>query len=365
MKFDSICVDGSSIKYKEYVYIIESKLNALFRTNIKTGETEYLISLKCKKKEELYRDAYLYKNYAWFIPWMAEQILCINLDTLDCKYYDIPYGKLNEKDIAYSVFTYFFSSVMLNEKMIFCIPTGTDTAILIDMEQQKIIKYEGIVDVDRENFAYGACDKEWIYMSPYSGDRMVAINYITGKTKEYPWIYSCKEYSGMTCSNGKLWFAPNKADNMLVFDLQEAKFEKIPLGEVYNSEFNYLDIFVHNEILWILPWWSKGILLYDIKTKKWKFREKDAEICWYYDTELRKVHTDDKIMFVSCRTGYISIYDEENDKFDNIPVKVDFDGMRDKIDISAVAESHSYSDYRYAEKYLGLEKYVQIINQYY
>ena len=360
-------IEADAVEYKGNIYFIPSYMNALFSLNLHTRETRLIKILGVSYKANNYRNAFRYKEHAWFIPWETDKILYVNLKTLLIKYFDIPYQRINRYGLNTYPYTYYFSSLKIDEKYVFLTPTGTDTAVLIDMENQAIKTFDGIIDVKTEILWGSAVFGNCVYMSPCKGNRMISLNFKTGEIKEYPWQYQPMQYSGMCINGNKLYFAPNKADNLLSFDLDSERYEEIPLGDFYKKSASYLELFSFKDSIWLLPWWSRYILIYSLNDKSWSCIRKDDEICTSYDTELRIIDYEIDPIFVTCRTGYVSIYHKDTGLFENLPVRIDVEDIRkyvaDNIDlINTYFSPHMYMDF---EQYIGLGNYITICNKFY
>lgn len=358
-------IEAAAVEYRGYIYFCQPQTNAFFRINVESEKTEFLCFLHTEKKDEGYRSAFRYKNYAWYIPWQAEAILCVDLETFHMEYYDIPYAKKNDKGLTTYPFAYFHSSGRINEEEIFLVPTGTDTAVIINMKERDIKAHKGIIDVENEVMWYGTCVGDNIWMAPYEGKRLIIMDYKTGEVKSLPWKYESMQYSGMLYWNNKIWFAPNKADNMLVYDLETKEYEKISMGECYNPDYTYLEIKYYDGKIWILSWWSNNILLYDPEKKEWSSIAKDSEICFFYATEFRNIEYEGEFAFVTCRTGYISIYDKVNKRFKNIFVEIDKDDICKKIganeeELKVIEKTFRGEAYYDADRYLGLDNFIKV-----
>lgn len=361
-------IEAAAVEYKGYIYFYQPLINALFRLSLKNANTEFLCFFNNEKVDKPYRNAYRYENYAWFIPWEAEKILCVNLDDLHSEYYSVPFSKKNIRGLSLYPHAYFPTSGRINEEEIFLVPCGTDTPIIINMKTKKITAYKGVIDVDHEIMWYGICVEDEIWMAPYEGKRLVILNYKTGDVKSFPWMFESMQYSGMLYYDNKIWFAPNNADNMLAFDLKTKEYKKIYMGAYYHENNTYSELRFFDNKIWVVPWRSNKILLYDSKAKEWSSIEKDPEICWPYATELRSIEFEDKLAFVTCRTGFVSIYDPQFCKFINIPVEINQDDIYQKIsgnnkEMEWIKNTYKPEDYSYADSYIGLDVFLRICSQ--
>lgn len=360
-------IEADAVEYKDGVFFIPPYINALFRFDLETKQTELVKILGIPNKENMYRNAYKFKNNAWFIPWESKYILYINLDTLHVRFYEIPYKNINSKGLRTYPHAYYFSSVKIGEKFIFLTPTGTDTAVLINMENSEFKIFEEIIDFEREILWGSAVIGDNVFMSPCSGNRMISLNFKTGEVKSYPWRFDAKQYSGMYAEEDKLFFCPNRANNLLIFDLKREAYEKVYLGELFNENYSYLELIVVDGCLWLLPWFSRYILMYDFNKKEWKYRKKDDEICYINDTEYRMIDYEKAPLFVTCRTGYISKYQKDLKEFINMPVYIDIEPIRNYVskNLKEINDKFTNEQYMGFEQYIGLDNYLTICSRYY
>lgn len=358
-------IEAAAVEYRGYIYFCQPLTNGLFRLCLEDSRTEFLTFLDIEKANEPFRNAYRYENYAWFIPWEAEEILCVNLDDLHVEYYSIPFSKKNIRGLNAYPHAYFYTSGRINTEEVFLVPCGTDTPIIINMKTKEIISYKGIVDTESEVMWYGTCVEDEIWMAPYEGRRLIILNYKTGDVRSVLWEFERMQYGGMLYYDNKIWFAPNKADNMLVFDIKTKEYKKIDMGDCYHEEYTYSELRFFNNKIWIIPLKSNLILLYDPILKEWSSMEKDSEICWPYTTGLRSIEFENKLAFVTCRTGFVSIYDPKFCKFKNIPVKICKDDIHQRIlsnakEIERINRTYKAEDYCNADWYIGLDVFINI-----
>lgn len=362
MKLFHAEIEADIVEYKGYFYFSLSQFNAIFRMNIENERTECISFLKGKKVEQAYRDAFRYHEFAWFIPWQAREILCLNMENLSTEYYSIPGLQENETKININPTPYFTTSLRIDNEKIILVPTMANNVILIDMRTKEINVYPDIPILRTQKMVGGTLASEYLYMSPYDGSNMIALNYLTLEVKYYPWKEKCAACNNMTYYDNRLWWSPGTADYLLTFDLLEEKYKKIPMGDIFNSQYSYFDIFTYKKEIVLLPWRSNVFLIYNPQTNEWRIREKDKEVCWNYATEIRKIHSDNGIIMASSRTGYIMVYNENMNEFHNIPVMIDVEDVRKRAvkDLDIICETFNNVDYLNADMYIGLDNYLKL-----
>ena len=350
-------IDGAAVEYNNKVYFAESASNALYSMDLSTGELIIESLLKSEKKERTYRLAFRYGSQAWFLPWELDVFMHVDLDNLDIEYIKIPYQKRENKVLSNYSPTYptccYFSAVKIDEERIFCVPVDVDVFVIINMKTGEIIEFENLINFESEIMWAASCIGNDIYISPYKGDRMVKLNWLTGNVDYINWPYGEGVFCSSMAVDDSIYFAPNTANCLLRYDTQKNIFEEILLGDMYDFGNSYHELCLNEGVLWLIPWRSDYILQYDIQAKSWGKRKKDDEICWPYKTELRCVDSEDKIIFTTCRTGYISVYQKESQKFINYIGRIS-GGCDFKMISGAVGDFVS-------EKILALNTYIEMV----
>ncbi len=117
-------------------------INGLISLELKSGRLAFLkVFEKEKSTFGLFREAFLFGNEAWFIPARAENFVCINLDTYEMKYYQIPFSTRKDQDNMIP-----FVSSFVHDDYIYCVPRDIDTAVRINTKMHTIEKYDSVID---------------------------------------------------------------------------------------------------------------------------------------------------------------------------------------------------------------------------
>lgn len=249
-------------------------LTGLFSMNIENGEVKFL---KLFEKEiltsRLHRMAFLYQNEAWFIPEQADYIACLDINTLEISYYEIPCYKKNPV-IGNRDYCVYVSGYVLKGKFLCLIPREIDTALIIDMEKHELYPYYCVINPEKDRIADGVVLKEVLYLLPENGKNYIKIDLQSGKhtvamridgelvpasiynIKGKIWSVECfgkcisymditsgeivrlkllkseNRYYGMTCMGSKIVFLPLKADCFFIIDMDSLAVEVIkPNGD--------------------------------------------------------------------------------------------------------------------------------------
>lgn len=266
---------GAGVIYQNSLYFTEKYVNGLFRMNLETQQVEFL---RMFTKESghflLFRDAYLYENEAWFIPWKGSYIVKVDLDTLTMEYFDMPFHTVTSPEqhkLAAVDFTAglpaYSASGLLQNRYIFLIPSLYDTVLIIDMKEKTIYPYYDIVDTEKELFTYGCAVEHELWMYPYNGVRLIKLNLKTGEKEYYEWDYPRKTFSGMEYVNGNFWFSPDQVDYVLKMSKDMRHKEKLPLPPQLKKGIRH-GIVKYEEKFWLVPSKVKGLISIDYNTKR-------------------------------------------------------------------------------------------------
>ena len=137
------CMAG--VEFENKILFTSRYMNGLFELDLATG----LISLVSIIKGEipqynLYRKAFLHNKEAWFIPQRGEQILCVNLETYDISYYRPGFNTKYEENVDYPYWFAYIDGVIVEDRFLFCIPSGYDALQIIDMQEHELFPVYGI-----------------------------------------------------------------------------------------------------------------------------------------------------------------------------------------------------------------------------
>lgn len=209
-------------------------LAGLFSINIEDGEVKFL---KLFEKEvftsRLHRMAFLYQNEAWFIPEQADYIACLDMNTLEMTYYEVPCYRKNAV-VGNRDYCVYVSGQILKNKYLCLIPQEIDAALIIDMEQHKLYPYYGVINPEKDHITDGVVLKEELYLLPETGKDYIKINLHTGKRTSL--VRSDGEFvSGSICNiKGKIWFVEWFKKNISYMDISSGEKVRLKLLESEN-----------------------------------------------------------------------------------------------------------------------------------
>lgn len=321
----------AGVVYKEKFYFTDLNKNGLFYMELSTGKVS-LISLFARNKYcyMAYRDAYLYNNEAWFTPWKGNKILKINLDTLEMEYYDIPYKeKVDEsKNVFHRVYA---STGVIEGRYIYMIPAGYDTAVIIDMKEQKIYPYYEVIDVQKEYCMYGNIMKDKLLMYMADEQTIKCLNLYTGEVEKI---------SGF--------------DEVL-------EWKKESQG--YKEQMDiYTEAILFDDIKWFVSWKAESIIYTELKTNESNQKVANQGIFMGKKAGYRVLTGQDKLVIKN--TNDIFVWNSKDKRFVHYALVIDSNDMYYRMleegvsDLELLKQFGSGSSEIY-EKYLSYEKYIE------
>lgn len=256
-----INIGSAGVIRNEEMYFCPIQFNALCRTDLNTGKTEFLGHFEEKLEEKLYRKAFIYKDDIWFIPWKADKIACVDLSSLTIDYYQPRY--ITESKIGCEVEKCaYLSSGVYENRYLYLVPTKYDTPIVIDMENRAFQSYEGVLDVEGQAYGYGVVSENVFWISPHTGDKLVQLNIQDGEINTIDWDYDSLQYRGMCDWDNKIWFAPGKDENrILFFDKNDKSWGMIKIEDECSKGSSYNECLEIENGIAFLPYESKSILV--------------------------------------------------------------------------------------------------------
>ncbi len=162
----------AGVKIGDRIYYSAAQTNGLFYYDI-TQEKNHFISIFDREEvsDFLFRKAFLYKNKMWLVPFNGEHIVCVDLNTFEIMYYDIPNRGAGEKA---------FYDGIRKDNLLVLIPYHLDTIMVIDMDKGECsVLYQA--DYLKHFWARGGyINKDVVYITKSDGRVGLAINYLNG-----------------------------------------------------------------------------------------------------------------------------------------------------------------------------------------
>lgn len=257
-------VRGSAgVVYNEKIYFSsEYPVGCLYCFDIKEKTTQFIKQFSVDKKQGMcHRVALLYSNMAWFIPWDGCRVACVDLITMEERYFDISnHGYANGHAFA--------DYIVYKEDELVLIPSGVDltTLMIINMKTKHTQSYLDVIPsckcigayiwedilcfVSPDGEVFSEFDlkekkiksknmekkskagdyasllryKEWICLIPYSGSNVILMDLKTGSREKILLPHKQDAYwSGCIIKDGILLHPGNYNSNFLKLDLLSKK----------------------------------------------------------------------------------------------------------------------------------------------
>lgn len=341
------------VEFNGKLYIASSQNNELFEYDCKTEQLRYIT---CFEKEKdvayLYRIAIIYKEEAWFIPQLADNIAIVNLNT-----FKINYIPLNYKWLDDPVTLKCTAAGIYKEHYLYIIPYDIDSVMLIDMDT-KNIRVLDIMKNHNEKYCDAYYYNDYLYCIPWMAEDILKINVETGETQQLEWKFGKKQYSQTVVDYEKaeVWFTPAGAINIVKLDLVKNEWFSFPfLKSIENDIENYYGEIIGNKVF-MFPFCSKKITAVN---------KNDLSICSYeYETETNVVPFfkplyGNKFYFVIEYTNDLLYYNEGKNCFESkkLDLNIDyaFKKMRYKKMQNQIAEDNVVKE----TGIIGLRHYIK------
>lgn len=347
------------VEFNGKLYIASAQNNELYEYDCKT---ECLHYITCFEKEKdipyLYRTCVVYKEKAWFIPQLAENIAVVDLNTFEIEYIPLKY-----KWIEDSVSLKCTAAGIYQSHYLYVIPCDIDSVILIDMDT-KDIRTLDVRSNHEEKYSDAYYYNGYLYCIPWTADGILKINVATGETQQQEWQFGKKQYSQTVVDYEKeeVWFTPAQATNILKLNLEKEEWSIFPLLENQGKNVeNYIGSYYGKIIgshVFMLPFSSKKIIAVN---------KNDGSVNSYeYDMEkdtipfFKPIYSN-KLYAVIEYTNSLLLYNEKRDCFekkelnliiDNALKKMRYEKMQSKIIHDGIAKETNFA---------GLKQYIKNI----
>jgi hypothetical protein len=252
----------AGVEYKGKIIFSSFYFNGLCEMDIVTGNID-VVKLFEKEKmiSRLHRHAFLYGNEAWFIPQEGKYIACVNLDTGDVMYYDVPCKYENPNRIK-AVYTKYWYGVVFDRRYVCLIPKDVDTLSVIDMKEHRIIPLYQIKH-DVELIAGVSYESGWIHVLFNDSDRLLKIELLSGRIEEKVLDTVVK---GEYCMfNGITYMSERQARKLMIYNPDKESLCSYVLDN--KSDVYYGIVELENSWLY-LPFVANNFMLVDKLSKK-------------------------------------------------------------------------------------------------
>ncbi len=227
----------AGVKYRGKIFFSAMQINGLFSYDIISKTTEFIKVFEREKIHHyLHSKAFLHNNEMWLVPFGAEHVASVNLETLEIHYYDIPKRVESTDSLA------FLDGTIYNN-CLYIIPYDAKCFLKMDFETRELTILSQF-DTSMINWSRGCfvSDEKLLVVS---SDGKVG-NRIDLKTGECERVYGqiglTDAYLFSFYSDGKIWKVPYCADRVLEYDLASARESTFPLPNPSDRFFRGMDI---------------------------------------------------------------------------------------------------------------------------
>ena len=342
----------AGVKYNNKIFFSASMSNGLYEMDLITGKTKLLCMFYHEEmKILLHRNAFIYKNYAWFIPQKGRYITKVNLDTLEMSFFTYEYDICKEND-----FFAFILSKRIGNK-IYLLPRSIDTFVVIDMESDKIQQMPGIIKPNEEVSIDFLIVNDEINIFFYDRDYVRNVKFDTLESKDI----KCGIKAVSICEDKEtLWILSSDSGEIYQYDLKRNKInETIKIGN--KGKFN--GSFCCEDRLVFFPINADGFL-YINKCNLQFYVDELINAANSGPVKVMQIDSEDNSVILGAE-GYIAIWNETNFNIVEIDISVDeyieqfSKFIKDKKKWQEFYDG--LSDWK-AEHGIGLEGFIKILD---
>ncbi len=216
----------AGVVYNEKIYFSsEYPVGCLFCFDIKEGTTQFVKYFFVENMQGMcHRTALLHNHTAWFIPWDGCRVTCVDLETMEDRYFDIT----NHNPANGHAFTDY---IVYKEKELILVPSGMDlsTLMIINMETQEAQCFPDVIPVEQCIGAY-VWNDILCFISD-EGEVLSEFDLIERKVKSEKRRKKSVSgaYESILQDKGQVYLIPYEASEVVRIDLEAGNREKIPL----------------------------------------------------------------------------------------------------------------------------------------
>lgn len=252
-------------------------------------------------------EAFLYKNYAWYIPLEAENLVCVNLDTMEEMYFSIQNrGFTGQAFIDY---------IPYNDNKLILIPGGEPltTLAIIDLERHDV---ECIPDVIPQGICIGAY--LWGNSLSFINSRGSICAKLNLKNREKRFVdmvgVFAPKYNSLIQDGENVYLIPCRDDAIVVINISS---EKKQFVQLLNSLDRFKGGFVLPDYVIIFPRDdTKRYLKISKKTNVIEWKAYPYNGCVYGWMELRHIMSNQMNNVVMSLDGNMLYFDDEGEIID-------------------------------------------------
>lgn len=350
----NINLSAATVVMGEEIYFSALDHNALLRTDIRTGKTEYLCSFEKEKRTTcIHVKAFNYKSSIWFIPIYGEYIACYDINRNKIEYFNVP-GEIYDRpcmekyclnECGERIVPKYSDAGWIDKENIYLVPAGINTAVILNMKTKEILSIP-VVNCENEFWGCGTYYEGQIWMAPYDGNQLLSLDIYTHKIQRIGCDLEFETHYGICGYEGKLWFSVLTNEGILFLDLQRKKYGVFSCRDsnLMHCPKTFRDIVNSNGTLWLLPKESEKIIYLD--NDKGCFVEYNCKIKQKFGV-MERAGSEDDFMYVISSYNYILCLNKDSVGFHIYIPQVD------------VAKLYSILDNNYGERalYMLMNRY--------
>ena len=241
----------ASVVYKQFLYFSGVGINGMFRTDLGSGETFFIKEFSQETDGfQLHGSAFIRAGKVWLVPRDGQKLACFDLENYEIEYYDLPFS---DKKVPKSIAGISkFMAARWDDNRFFVTSIFSNSIVLVNMENREITEYSDVL-LDEEIASYCTIGMGCLWITLVEGGRLLSIDLESKTIRRIECDSFMYGYSGIVSYEGKLWFAPRKADNIMYYDPSKEMFGRLYLCNAYSEARTYRAMAVNRGKLYVLP----------------------------------------------------------------------------------------------------------------
>ncbi len=221
----------AGVKYKGKIYFSATNTNGLFCFDVSCNNTELITVFKEEKNEIfLHNRAFLCGNKMWLIPAYARKIACVDLNTYDISYFDVPSSETSGCNLL-------FKNGFAFNSHIYMISDYLNNVVKIDTDDNNVLEVCKLNDCSKSNGNMILVDNDEIVIWGSGGNVKAKINRENSSIKEIDngCLFTENDYNSFLYYNNMILFIPLGSDRIKAVLLQNKSERYISLPEKRNA----------------------------------------------------------------------------------------------------------------------------------
>lgn len=360
------CMAG--VEYKNKIVFSSTYINGLFELDLNTRKILFIKNIEGEPWEmHLFRKAFLFENEAWFIPQRANHVICVNLDTYDIEYFELPYNKKFEETKNYPYYFAYIDGLIVNERYLYCIPNGLDSLLIIDMQEHHILSVKEInnPELDLIYTAYFYQGKVHLLSQKGKLDKLIYIE--SKKVEKRNWKFDSTGFLSSMQIGTDLYLIPayletGNTKRLAKIDLLTEEIVYIEMPDIFEEY--YEGLYIKNYLI-LLPDYGKNFIKMNIVKKVFEQVKYPNELenklnsC---NNAARIIASKGKKLISLMNSGYVLEFDNDGNISNYFEV-----GEIEGVEVQKVIKKYKEKKINFPKvlmqekKELSLNEYIQLI----